>query len=120
MPILIKQPTQIKAAGNKTKTIREYIGRANSKTQEVSVAYMKSPSRWMEPGQTPDFNEYTLVLKGELRVKTRDQIFKVKVGQAIITEIGEWVQYSTPAKGGAEYIAICLPAFSPETVHRDS
>ena len=119
MPTLIKKPTQIKAAGTKTKIIKEYIGRVNSKTHDASVAHMKSPSGWVEPGQTPDFDEYTVVLKGELRVKTRDAILKVKAGQAVITERGEWIQYSTPAKGGAEYIAICLPAFSPDTVHRD-
>ena len=119
MPILIKQPTEIKAHGNLTKIIREYIGRVNSKTAEGSIAHMLSPSGWKEPGQTPKFNEYTVVLKGVLHVKSKQGEFDVKTGQAIITPAGEWVQYSTPDQGGAEYIAVCLPAFSPGTVHRD-
>ena len=119
MAIFIKKPTQIKAAGNKPKVIQEFIGRVNSKTPDTSLCHMNSPSGWVEPGQRPDFDEYTLVLKDELRVKTKVSAFKVKAGQAIIAERGEWVQYSTPGKSGAEYIAVCLPAFSPESVHRD-
>ena len=117
---LISKPTQIKAAGNKVKIIKEYIGRVNSKTQDTSIAHMKSPSGWTEPGQRPQFDEYTLVLKGKLRVKSKDGIVDIKAGQAIICKSGEWVQYSTPSKDGAEYIAVCLPAFSPEIVHRDN
>ena len=119
MARLIKSPTQIKAAGNKPKIIKEYIGRVNSQTQSLSIAQMKSPPGWVEPGQKPEFDEYTVVLKGVLRVKTKSGRYDVKAGQAIIVESGEWVQYSSPAKGGAEYIAVCLPAFSPQTVHRD-
>lgn len=119
MPVHIKKPTQIKAAGNKPKIILEYIGRVNSKTSDLSLAHMKSPSGWVEPGQTPEFTEYTLVIKGSLKVKTKGKTVTVKKGEAIITEPGEWVQYSTPARGGAQYIAVCLPAFSPHSVHRD-
>ena len=119
MPVHIKKPTQIKAAGNKPKIILEYIGRVNSKTGDLSLAHMKSPSGWVEPGQTPEFTEYTLVIKGSLKVKTKDKALSVKKGEAIITKPGEWVQYSTPAKGGAQYMAVCLPAFSPDSVHRD-
>ena len=119
MPVLIKKPTRIKACGDLPKIILEYIGRVNSKTSEVSIAHMKSPGGWKEPGQTPTFNEYTLVLKGTLQVKTRKNIFRLKAGQAMIAPSGEWVQYSTPGKEGAEYIAVCVPAFSPDTVHRD-
>ena len=119
MPILIKQPTKIKAAGNKPKIIQEYIGRVNSKTKKVSIAHMKSPSGWIEPGQRPEFNEYTLVLKGVLRVQFKKGFLDVKKGHAVIVKKGEWVQYSTPYKNGAEYIAVCLPAFSPHIVHRD-
>lgn len=107
----------IQAAGNKPKRIEEYIGRVNSKTPAVSVARMKSPEGWVEPGQTPEFDEYTVVLSGTLRVESKSGIFEVSAGQAIITNRGEWVQYSTPQ--GAEYVAVCLPAFSPDTVHRD-
>jgi len=120
MPILIKQPTQIKAHGNMPKIIREYVGRVNSKTADVSIAHMQSPSGWSEAGQTPDFDEYTIVLKGVLRVKSRDSELNVKAGQAIITKAGEWVQYSSLDKSGAEYIAVCVPAFSVEKVNRDS
>lgn len=120
MPQLIDQPTRITAAGNKPKLIDEMIGRVNSKTQEVSIAHMRSPSGWQEPGQTPEFNEYTYVLKGVLVVNFIGGIMEVKAGQAIITLKGEWVQYSTPYPEGAEYIAVCLPAFSPNTVHRDA
>ena len=119
MPTLISQPTQIQAAGNKPKIIQEFIGRVNSKTSALSVARMQSPSGWVEPGQTPEFDEYTVVLKGSLRVQSKDQVIDVKAGQAVIAHAGEWVQYSTPGAEGAEYIAICLPAFSPQTVHRD-
>jgi mannose-6-phosphate isomerase-like protein (cupin superfamily) len=120
MPILISKPSIVRAAGNKPKIIEEYIGRVNSKTDPVSVARMQSPSGWIEPGQTPDFDEYTVVLRGTLRVTTRDSSMDVRAGQAVITQKGEWVQYSTPGPEGAEYIAVCLPAFSPATVHRDA
>ena len=119
MPIHIQKPTQVKAAGSKPKIIKEYIGRVNSKTSKVSVAHMKSPTGWVEPGQRPKFAEYTIVLKGLLQVTTRNSTFRVKAGQAIITNPDEWVRYSTPQRGGAEYIAVCLPAFSPQSVHRD-
>ena len=119
MPIHIKRPTIIKAAGNKPKTIEEFVGRVNSRTNPVSIARMKSPSGWEEPGQTPEFDEYTLVLKGLLRVLTKNGSHEVNAGEAIITSKGEWVQYSTPSTEGAEYISVCLPAFSPESVHRE-
>jgi len=119
MPKLISNPTIIEAAGNKPKIIREFIGRVNSSTQQVSIAKMTSPSGWEEPGQTPEFDEYTLVLKGMLRVEIKNNTFDVNEGQAIITYAGEWIRYSTPSPEGAEYIAVCLPGFSPETVHRD-
>lgn len=120
MPRLIANPTVIKAAGNKPKIIQEHIGLVNSKTPELSIAHMKSPGGWVEPGQTPEFDEYTLVLKGTLQVATKRETLQVSAGQAIITEAGEWVQYSTPGQEGAEYIAVCLPAFSPASVHRDA
>ena len=119
MPTFIESPSIIEAAGNKPKIIREYIGRINSSTQNISIANMTSPAGWVEPGQTPEFDEYTLVLKGMLKVETKEKTFTVNEGQAIITYAGEWIRYSTPNPGGAEYVAICLPAFSPETVHRD-
>ncbi|MCB9747971.1 MAG: cupin domain-containing protein [Candidatus Omnitrophica bacterium] len=120
MPIFIKEPTQIKAVGNKPKIIKEYIGRVNSKTNAVSIAYMNSPLGWIEPGQKPEFDEYTLVVKGILTVRSEDQSeIKVTAGQAIICPRGEWVQYSTPDEG-AEYVAVCLPAFSLDLVHRDT
>lgn len=119
MAIILEKPSIIKAAGNKPKIIEEYIGRVNSYTAEVSIAHMKSPCGWIEPGQTPEFNEYTLVLKGTLHIKTKDQEFDLNSGQAIIVQKGEWVQYSSPTEDGAEYIAVCLPAFSPDIVHRD-
>lgn len=119
MPTFIEKPTTIEAAGNKPKLIEEYIGRVNSRTEGVSVARMRSPGGWQEPGQTPDFDEYTVVLRGTLRVETREKTYDVAAGQAIITHKGEWVRYSTPDSEGAEYVAICLPAFSPATVHRD-
>jgi mannose-6-phosphate isomerase-like protein (cupin superfamily) len=119
MATFIEKPTRITAAGNKPKLIDEVIGRVNSKTEAVSIAHMRSPSGWIEPGQTPDFDEYTYVLKGTLRVTGRDSSLDVHAGQAVVTHRGEWVQYSTPGPDGAEYIAVCLPAFSPNTVHRD-
>ena len=119
MPQLIAQPTQITAAGNKPKLIREYVGRANSGTSSASVAHMQSPSGWQEPGQRPEFDEYTVVLKGFVRVESEAGTLDVGAGQAVIVQAGEWVRYSTPGADGAEYFAICLPAFSPETVHRD-
>ena len=120
MPTLIAQPTRIEAAGNKPKIIDEYIGRVNSGTSAASVAHMRSPEGWVEPGQTPEFTEFTLVLKGVLRVQHNGGILEVRAGQAVVTSPGEWIQYSTPDRDGAEYIAVCLPAFSPEAVHRDS
>ena len=120
MPILIKVPSIIEAAGNKPKIIEEYFGRVNSKTGEVSIAKMTSPQGWVEPGQKPEFDEYTVVLKGTLQVKTKTETIEVKAGSAILTKKGEWIQYNTPYEGGAEYVAVCLPAFSPETVHRDN
>ena len=119
MPIKIEKPTVIEAAGNKPKIIEEFIGRVNSGTKDLSVAKMKSPGGWVEPGQTPEFDEYTVVLKGMLRVTTKENVFDILPGQAIITNKGEWIQYSTPDEDGAEYIAVCLPAYSPDTVHRD-
>ncbi len=120
MPTLLPKPSRIQAAGNKPKIIEEFIGRVNSGHSQISVARMRSPAGWTEPGQTPEFDEYTVVLAGMLRVKTKEGTLDVKAGQAVIVHAGEWVCYSTPAKKGAEYIAICLPAFSPETVHRDT
>ena len=119
MPVHIAKPQIIEAAGNKPKRIEEFIGRVTTQTPAVSIARMTSPSGWLEPGQTPEFDEYTVVLRGMLRVATRDGSLDVRAGQAVITRAGEWVQYSTPEPDGAEYIAVCLPAFSPETVHRD-
>jgi mannose-6-phosphate isomerase-like protein (cupin superfamily) len=120
MPTIISRPTRIEAAGTKPKIIEEYVGRVNSQTAGVSVAHMRSPEGWEEPGQTPEFDEYTYVLRGMLRVQHKDGVLDVAAGQAVITNAGEWVRYSTPFAGGAEYIAVCHPAFSPETVHRDS
>ena len=119
MPIKISSPSIIKAAGNKPKIIEEFIGKVNSKTSEVSIARMKSPEGWIEPGQKPEFDEYTIVLKGELHIKTKRDEIILKEGEAVITQKGEWIQYSTPKPEGAEYIAVCLPAFSSETVNRD-
>jgi ethanolamine utilization protein EutQ len=119
MPTLIAQPTRIASAGNKPKLIDEYIGRVNSGTEAASIAHMRSPGGWVEPGQTPEFDEFTIVLKGMLRVTHRGGSMDVQAGQAVIAGRGEWVQYSTPLAEGAEYIALCLPAFSPQTVHRD-
>ena len=120
MPTLIQKPSRITAAGNKPKLIDEIVGRVNSKTDALSVAHMRSPSGWVEPGQTPEFDEYTYVLKGTLHVTYKGGALDVQAGQAIITHRSEWVQYSTPQAGGAEYLAVCLPAFSPATVHRDA
>ena len=118
-PTFLSQPTRVQAAGNKPKLIDEYIGRVNSGTSAVSVAHMRSPGGWQEPGQTPEFEEFTIVLKGQLHVEHRDGSFDVRAGQAVITHAGEWVRYSTPDPEGAEYIAVCHPAFAMETVHRD-
>ncbi len=120
MPTLIPGPTRIQAAGNKPKLIDEYIGRVNSGGAQLSVARMRSPGGWVEPGQTPEFDEYTVVLRGVLRVRHKHGELDVRAGQAVVAHRGEWVQYSTPEPEGAEYIAICLPAFSLETVHRDA
>jgi mannose-6-phosphate isomerase-like protein (cupin superfamily) len=119
MPTLVEKPARIQAAGNKPKLIDEYIGRVNSKTPVVSVAHMRSPGGWLEPGQTPEFDEFTVVLKGTLRVEHKGGQLEVHTGQAVIAHAGEWVRYSTPGPEGAEYIAVCLPAFSMESVHRD-
>lgn len=119
MPTHIQKPTIVQAAGNKPKIIEEYFGRVNSRTEEVSVARMKSPGGWIEPGQTPEFDEYTVVLRGTLRVTTHSGWTDVHAGEAVLVQRGEWVQYSTPSTEGAEYVAICLPAFSMDTVHRD-
>jgi mannose-6-phosphate isomerase-like protein (cupin superfamily) len=119
MALKIRKPAIIKAAGNRPKQIEEFIGRVNSRTDEVSIARMKSPDGWIEPGQTPEFNEYTIVLKGILRVRTKDELIDINAGEAVIAQAGEWVQYSTPNPEGAEYIAVCCPGFSPDLVHRD-
>jgi ethanolamine utilization protein EutQ len=119
MPTKIVKPTRIEAAGNKPKLIDEFIGRVNSGTAQTSVAHMRSPGGWQEPGQTPEFDEYTIVLRGMLRVEHRDGALDVRPGEAIIAHRGEWIRYSTPEAEGAEYIAVCVPAFSPDTVHRD-
>ncbi len=120
MPTLISKPTRIEAAGNKPKLIDEFIGAVNSGTEVASIAHMRSPGGWVEPGQTPEFDEYTIVLKGMLRVSHRAGTLEVHAGQAVVAPRGEWVQYSTPSAEGAEYIAVCLPAFLPQTVHRDA
>lgn len=120
MARLISAPTRIEAAGTPPKLIEEFIGRVNSQTSGVSIARMRSPAGWSEPAQTPEFDEYTLVLAGELQVETQTGTFQVKAGQAIILNAGEWVRYSSPDPSGAEYVAVCLPAFSPATVHRES
>ena len=119
MPQLIAGPTRVLAAGNKPKSIDEYVGRVNSQTTQTSIAHMRSPAGWEEPGQTPDFDEYTIVLRGMLRVTHRGGTLDVRAGQAVIVRAGEWVRYSSPEPEGAEYVAVCLPAFSPDTVHRD-
>ena len=120
MPKLIEAPNRIQPSGNKPKIIDEYVGRVATRSAAASVAHMRSPSGWLEPGQTPEFEEMTVVLKGSLRVEHRGGTIDVAAGQAIVTSPGEWVRYSTPGPDGAEYIAVCLPAFSPDTVHRDA
>lgn len=120
MPRLIEKPTVIAAAGNKPKRIEEYAGRVNSGHESVSVARMVSPEGWLEPGQRPEFEEITVVLKGMIRVEHEGGFLDVRAGQAVVSVPGEWVRYSSPEPGGAEYIAICLPAFSPAIVHRDA
>ncbi|HBL48446.1 cupin domain-containing protein [Gimesia sp.] len=120
MPRYIELPTIVKAAGNKPKQIEEFVGRVNTGDETISVARMVSPGGWVEPAQSPEFQEMSVVLKGVLHVETKQGIYEVKTGQAIILDAGEWVRYSTPGEAGAEYIAICLPAFSPETVHRET
>jgi mannose-6-phosphate isomerase-like protein (cupin superfamily) len=119
MPVLIEKPTRITAAGNRPKLIEEYVGRVNSGESAVSIAHMRSPAGWVEPGQTPEFDEYTVVLRGALRVEHRGGALEVRAGQAVLVRRGEWVRYSTPGEEGAEYVAVCLPAFSMETVHRE-
>ena len=119
MPQLIESPSRVEAAGTKPKLIDEYAGRVNSGEERVSVAHMRSPSGWVEPGQRPDFDEWTLVLDGCLHVEHEGGALDVRGGQAVLVRAGEWVRYSTPEPGGAAYVAVCLPAFAPETVHRD-
>ncbi len=119
MPDFIPEPAVIEAAGNKPKIIQEFVGRVNTQTEQVSIARMVSPSGWVEPGQTPQFDEYTVVLKGELTIEAEGSVHRVSAGQAIIAKKGEWIRYSSPHPDGAEYLAVCLPAFSPETVQRD-
>jgi mannose-6-phosphate isomerase-like protein (cupin superfamily) len=117
---LLATPSIIQAAGNPSKKIEEFVGRVNSGSTEVSIARMISPQGWSEPGQRPEFDEYTVVLAGALTVQTRDGVLRVNAGQAVIVKKGEWVRYATPDAGGAEYIAVCVPAFTPETVHREA
>jgi ethanolamine utilization protein EutQ len=119
MPTLISKPMRIQAAGNKPKLIDEYFGQVNSRHDQVSIAHMRSPSGWIEPGQKPEFDEFTIVLRGLVRVEYKGGSMDVQAGQAVVAQRGEWVRYSTPGPDGAEYIAVCLPAFSMETVHRD-
>jgi uncharacterized cupin superfamily protein len=121
MPQLIERPSRVEAAGTKPKLIDEYVGRVNTDEGRVSVAHMRSPEGWVEPGQRPDFDEYTVVLEGCLHVESEGagRPLEVRAGQAVLVRGGEWVRYSTPEAGGASYVAVCLPAFSPETVHRD-
>ena len=119
MAIHIEEPTVVEAAGQPPKLIEEFVGRVNSNTSAVSIARMKSPSGWVEPGQTPEFDEYTVVLRGCLHLKLKDQELDVQAGQAVIVQAGEWVQYSSPSPEGAEYVAVCIPAFSLDTVHRE-
>jgi mannose-6-phosphate isomerase-like protein (cupin superfamily) len=118
MPTLIERPTRVEAAGAPPKLIDEFVGRLNTGDDRLSIAHMRSPAGWAEPGQTPEFDEFTLVLAGAVRVEHRGGVLEVQAGQAVLTKAGEWVRYDTPA--GAEYISVCLPAFSPGTVHRDS
>lgn len=119
MAILIESPSVIPAAGHPPKAIEEFVGLVNTRTSGISIARMKSPGGWAEPGQTPEFDEYTVVLRGRLRVETKNRTYELGAGQAIIVSGGEWVRYSSPEAGGAEYLAVCLPAFSPKTAHRD-
>jgi len=119
MPELILNPTRVEAAGTKPKLIDEYVGRVNTGEPRVSVAHMRSPEGWLEPGQRPEFDEYTVVLEGCLRVDHEEGSLDVRAGQAVVARAGEWVRYSTPEAGGASYVAVCLPAFAPGTVHRD-
>lgn len=120
MPTLIAAPKVIEACGNKPKRIEEFVGRVNSGEARLSIARMKSPEGWIEPGQRPEFDEFTVVLAGMLRVRSEGETTDVRAGQAIAVKAGEWIQYSTPESGGAEYVAVCLPAFAPQGVHRDS
>jgi mannose-6-phosphate isomerase-like protein (cupin superfamily) len=120
MPLLIAQPSRIQAAGNKPKLIDEFVGRVNTNDAEISIARMQSPSGWCEPGQAPEFDEFTVVLRGSLRVEHRDGVIEVAAGQGVVVRRGEWVRYSTPGPEGAEYVAVCLPAFSLDAAHRDS
>ena len=119
MPLLIDKPSVVEAAGTKPKLIEEFVGRVNTGSSGVSIARMKSPGGWLEPGQRPEFDEHTVVLRGMLRVTTQDGVIDVHAGQAVTVRAGEWVQYSTSESEGAEYVAVCLPAFSMDTVHRD-
>jgi len=119
MPTLILSPSRITAAGNKPKLIDEFVGRVNNGETRLSIARMQSPSGWQEPGQRPEFDEYTVVLRGVLRVESEGSALDVSAGEAVLTRAGEWVRYSTPGADGAEYIAVCLPAFGPDIVHRD-
>ena len=118
MPTLVKSPTRIPVPANKL--IEEYIGRINTKDESVSIAHMHSPAGWSEPGQQPEFDEFTIVLKGSVRVESKEGVLEVKAGQSVVARRGEWVRYSTPDPEGAEYIAVCVPAFDPATVHRDA
>ena len=118
MPTLVKSPTRISVPANKL--IDEYIGRVNSKHESLSIAHMHSPAGWSEPGQQPEFDEFTIVLKGSVRVESKEGVLEVKAGQSVVARRGEWVRYSTPDPEGAEYIAVCVPAFDPATVHRDA
>ncbi|MBV9081945.1 MAG: cupin [Acidobacteriaceae bacterium] len=120
MPTLIRQPTRVESAGNKPKSIDEYVGRLNTATSHVSIAHMRSPGGWCEPGQKPEFDEYTVVLSGLLRVEYEGGCFDLRAGQAVIAHAGDWVRYSSPEPEGAEYFAVCIPGFSIETVHRDA
>ena len=119
MPVIIKNPTIIRSAGNKEKIIQEFFGAVNSGNTDLSIALMVSPDGWIEPGQKPEFNEFTVVINGVLHVKTNDKEYDIETGQAILINKGEWVQYSTPDPAGAKYISVCIPAFSPDSVHRD-
>lgn len=120
MARVIERATEVEAAGQPPKRIREYVGAVNSGDRAVSIARMSSPEGWQEPGQTPAFDEYTLVLSGTLRADTREDTYEIGAGQAFVAPRGEWVRYSTPHPGGAEYVAVCLPAFTPDSVHRDA